>query len=428
MYFSNSMKLRKLMSLLLAVLMVVSLFAGCKKEDPADPTDEPNTPAPSLNLEDPNDPTESTAPIETAPPVEYNENMATVLSQLSVRSIPSKESEVVATLDAGTQVEILRRETTLGIEWGLIQQGWIVMDYVQMNVVSDDPSDNADPTEPEATKPTEPAETIRGMVNVNGLNIREEANTNSKVVGNYDKGDVVTILETKNGWGRTGKGWINMQYISTGNADNNDNNNNTTGNGSTTVIGKGIVTASELNIREAANTTADRVGSYRAGDRVEILEKSGNWGRTSKGWISLDYVYQDGTTGKNTAKGIVEVDGLRIRSGPGTGYDAVGSYNSGARVSILEQFTFNGVKWGCTDKGWISMEYVYVDGTGEDIQYGTVTGDELNIRSGPGTGYNSVGKLNSGDEVEILYTVEVNGVTWGNIEKGWISLDYVDLD
>lgn len=425
MYFSN-IKLRKMMSLLLAIVMVVSLFAGCKKEEPADPTDEPQAPAPSLNLEEPTESTEPPAPVETTP-TEVNENMGTVLSQLTVRSTPSKESEPVGTLDAGTQVEILRREKVLGIEWGLINTGWIVMDYVQMNVPTEEPGTD-EPSEPTATTPKEPEETIRGMVNVNGLNIREEPNTNAKVLGNYDKGDVVTILETKNGWGRTGKGWINMQYISTGTNNNDDDKDNTTGNGSTTVIGKGIVTASELNIREAANTTADRVGSYRAGDRVEILEKSGNWGRTSKGWISLDYVYQDGTTGKNTAKGIVEVDGLNIRSGPGTGYGAVGSYNSGARVNILEQFTFNGVKWGCTDKGWISMEYVYVDGTGEDILYGTVTGDELNIRSGPGTGYGSVGKLNSGDEVEILYTVEVNGVTWGNIDKGWISMDYVDLN
>ena len=426
MYFSN-IKLRKMMSLLLAIVMVVSLFAGCKKEEPADPTDEPQAPAPSLNLEEPTESTEPPAPVETTPPVEMNENMGTVLSQLTVRSTPSKESEPVGTLDAGTQVEILRREKVLGIEWGLINTGWIVMDYVQMNVPTEEPGTD-EPSEPTATTPKEPEETIRGMVNVNGLNIREEPNTNAKVLGNYDKGDVVTILETKNGWGRTGKGWINMQYISTGTNNNDDDKDNTTGNGSTTVIGKGIVTAGELNIREGASTTADRVGMYHSGDRVEILEKSGNWGRTSKGWISLDYVYQDGTTGKNTAKGIVEVDGLNIRSGPGTGYGAVGSYNSGARVNILEQFTFNGVKWGCTDKGWISMEYVYVDGTGEDILYGTVTGDELNIRSGPGTGYGSVGKLNSGDEVEILYTVEVNGVTWGNIEKGWISMDYVDLN
>ena len=424
MYFSN-MKLKRMMSLLLAIVMVVGLFAGCKKEEASDPTDEPQAPAPSLNLEESTESTEATAPVETAP-TEVNENMGTVLSQLTVRSTPSKESEPVGTLDAGTQVEILRREKVLGIEWGLINTGWIVMEYVQMNVVTDEPGTD-EPSEPTATTPAEPEETIRGMVNVNGLNIRENPSTDAEKVGTYDKGDVVTILETKNGWGRTNKGWISMQYISTG-TSNDDDNDNTTGNGSTTVIGKGIVTASELNIRDGASTTADRVGMYHSGDRVEILEKDGNWGRTSKGWISLEYVYQDGTTGKNTAKGIVTVDGLNIRSGPGTAYGAVGSYNSGARVNILEQFTFNGVKWGCTDKGWISMEYVYVDGTGEEILYGTVTGNELNIRSGPGTGYGSVGTLNSGDEVEILYTVEVGDVTWGNIEQGWISLDYVELN
>lgn len=425
MYFSNSVPFKKFMSLLLAVLMLASLFAGCKKEETPEST-EPNA-APGLNLQESTPPTESTAPVETVP-VENKENMATVLTQLTVRSFPSKESNPVATLDAGTQVEILRRETALGIDWGLIQQGWIVMDYVQMNVVSEDPSETTEPSEPASTDtPTE--ESIRGMINVNGLNIREEANTNSKVMGTYNKGDVVTVLETKDGWGRTNKGWIKMEYISTGTSNNEETKpNNTTGNGSTTVVGKGIVTASQLNIRDSASTDGERLGAYRKGDRVEILEKSGNWGRTNKGWISLEYVYQDGTTGKNTAKGIVTGTNLNIRSGPGTKYDSVGSLNAGARVSILEQFTYDGVTWGCIDKGWISLAYVYIDGTGEDVQYGTVTGDQLNIRSGPGTNYGSVGSLNSGDEVEILFTIEVGDVTWGNIEKGWISMDYVDLD
>ena len=66
------------------------------------------------------------------------------------------------------------------------------------------------------------------------------------------------------------------------------------------VIMKGIVIAKDLNIRSSASTEGDRLGSYSYGDRVEILEKDGSWGRTSKGWISLNYVYQDGTTGSKT--------------------------------------------------------------------------------------------------------------------------------
>ena len=107
----------------------------------------------------------------------------------------------------------------------------------------------------------------------------------------------------------------------------------------------------------------------------------------------------------------------------------MGAYNQGDTVSILEQFTYNGVTWGCTSKGWISLEYVELDGVsvGSD-KTGTVTGNGLNIRSGPGKGYASVGSLNSGDRVTIYKQTTVDGTTWGNIDKGWISMDYGDLD
>lgn len=49
-----------------------------------------------------------------------------------------------------------------------------------------------------------------------GLAIRSGAGANNAVLGEYKKGDVVTILEIKmNGkteWGRTDKGWISMKF------------------------------------------------------------------------------------------------------------------------------------------------------------------------------------------------------------------------
>ena len=53
----------------------------------------------------------------------------------------------------------------------------------------------------------------------NRLNIRKEPNSLSAVVGNYINGTIVTILETKNGWGRTDKGWISMDYVTTPNEE-----------------------------------------------------------------------------------------------------------------------------------------------------------------------------------------------------------------
>ena len=46
-----------------------------------------------------------------------------------------------------------------------------------------------------------------------GLNIRSGPGLQHKKVGVYTCGTLVTIFETKNGWGRTAKGWVSMDYL-----------------------------------------------------------------------------------------------------------------------------------------------------------------------------------------------------------------------
>ena len=45
------------------------------------------------------------------------------------------------------------------------------------------------------------------------LNIRAEASARSVVVGRYEPGTAITILERKDGWGRTDRGWIALVYV-----------------------------------------------------------------------------------------------------------------------------------------------------------------------------------------------------------------------
>lgn len=445
MNFSKTCKLSRLLSLLVALLMLATLFAGCKKED--DSTNDTSEPNLNLDLSDETIPSETqTQPTETEPVI-INEKLATVTQQLNIRSAPSTEgSTIVGTLYAGDKVEVERRETLLGVEWAYISEpedGWITMEYVTMDYVSNEPAGNDTSTPagngtPAETKPAEDsanAQSVKGVITASELNIRSEASTDSDVQGSYKKGDVITILEAKNGWGRTNKGWIKMDYVNTSGAANNNTANNTTNNNDNddTATADGttyFVTASQLNIRDEASTEGSTVvGKYAAGDEITILETKNGWGRTNKGWVSMNYIYKTGANnGSNPCDGIVTSDNLNVRSGPGTGYDAVGSFDSGERVNILERITIGGTTWGCTSNGWISMDHVYVDGT--DIGksgLGTITGDNLNIRSGPGTGYGSVGSLDSGKEVTILFQLEVGDTIWGCIEEGWISLDYVDL-
>ncbi len=458
MNFSINPKLSRTLSLVLALVMMTTLFAGCKKAPAPEDTSEPQF---NLNL-DISEPAETEAPVETTEAPVINENTATVLNQLNIRSMPSMEGTIIGTLYAGDRIEIKRRDDVLGKEWVYIispESGWVDAEYIQMDIpTAVEPDDNTDTpageTKPEENKDDKTETNIKGVINANVLNIRSEPSTTTgKVQGAYNKGDVVTILETKNGWGRTNKGWIKMDYVNTTGSNSNGNTNNNkdeddktdekptvtiTGNGSTTVQFRGIVTASELNVRANADQSATRVGSLKYGARVEILEKSGTWGRTKDGWISLNYVYQDGATGTKTGTGTITGDQLNIRSGPGTGYGSVGSYNKGDRVTVLEQFTYNGVTWGCTNKGWISMQYCQLDGAASNdtntntntnvSKAGTVTGDGLHIRSGAGTGFAIVGSLNRGDRVTILSTTVVEGVTWGQTDKGWVSMAYVKLD
>ena len=127
-------------------------------------------------------------------------------------------------------------------------------------------------------------------------------------------------------------------------------------------IAYGVVTATELNIRKGPGTDYDRVGAYKLNARVTIYARNGKWGQTKDGWISMDYVYVDGTVGNmNSEKGTLTGDYVNVRSGPGTEYSVVRSTRKGDRVTILHKVTINGKDWGCMADGWIALQYVQLD-------------------------------------------------------------------
>ena len=123
--------------------------------------------------------------------------------------------------------------------------------------------------------------TIAGKVSTTkGLNIRKEPSTTSEVVGNYDDGSKITIMEIKDGWGRTDQGWVSLNYV-------------TTMDGTSMVdigqaepdIDSSIPTDFEnefkkLNIREKPDKSSAVVGAYPNGTIVTILETQDDWGRT----------------------------------------------------------------------------------------------------------------------------------------------------
>ncbi len=226
----------------------------------------------------------------------------------------------------------------------------------------------------------------------------------------------------------------------------------------------GTVTGDSLRIRRGAGTSYAVVGYLNTGDRVEILEQkqvgSTTWGQIEKGWISLDYVKLDEAESEvpaepeptepeptepeptepeptepeptepetQTMTGTVTATSLRIREGAGTSYKTLGYLPKGTRVEILETATVNGMTWGRTAQGWISLDYVELDKADEPDQTwtGTVNASCLRVRKEPTTASAIVGYLYRGAKVEILETKTVDGTDWGRTSQGWISLDYVN--
>lgn len=358
---NNTNKLKRLLVVGGIVVLCAATMTGCfgKKDT--------NT-QPSLNLEESTPPettTQPTVPPTTAP---KKENMAVVKEQLKPRSSPSLQSNELETeLNVGDEVQILRIETLNGTQWAYSKHGWILVEQLDISNVSLEIGSISTPANPDATEPTaattpesnannntttKPGTTKMGIVTGNGLNIRKESNTTSEVVGTLAYGTRVTVTEVKNGWGKIDKGWISLQYVYM----DGDTSNSAC---------KGIVTGSGLNVRSGPGTNYGGVATLNKNDRVNILFriKVGDytWGCISSGWIRLDYVYIDGTEGPGSGTGYITGSGVNVRGGPGTKYDVVGSYAKDTEVKILAQFTFGDYNWGCTNKGWVRMDFVSMD-------------------------------------------------------------------
>ncbi len=209
----------------------------------------------------------------------------------------------------------------------------------------------------------------------------------------------------------------------------------------TVLVNMATVTTGELNIRKGADSGYEKVGTYKQGDRIEILEtKNGEdgtvWGRTNLGWVNTGYIRKDGTpipesNDPNATKiisddnwtvlgyGIVNLGELNVRMGPGTNYAKVGTVTMGNRYAYYQLAD----GWARTENGWVITEYFYIEGAIADGEMtGAVTTDELNIRTGPNTSFQSVGTYKKGETVHVLAQVDA----WGYTEKGWIFLSYLE--
>ncbi len=212
------------------------------------------------------------------------------------------------------------------------------------------------------------------------------------------------------------------------------------------------VGADSANVRQQPSTNAQVVGTLGPNTEVTVLEWSGEWARIQAG--SIQGWMHRSVLANVDMQLYVEVaeSAVNLRGGPGTTYDVVGGAARGDRLVLLDNTSdWYQIK---TSNGTVA----YILGsltTGEAIpglavspqpaaaattpsatappaqsaeQYVEITGNTVNLRSGPGVTYSTVGSVRKG--IRIVYVGTEDGWYAVRNAKGetvYVSADYARL-
>ena len=218
---------------------------------------------------------------------------------LRIRSGPGTTYSVAGFLFNGKEVDILEFETVGSTVWGRISNGWVCMDYIITDEPYTDSTVEPDVEHKQEEVPEEKNDNtftgsesteIKGIITADALRIRSGAGTNNRIIGFYYRNDPVFVFEKmlvdSVYWGRTDKGWINLDYIAANSSEEPPSAPETSG--------TMRVIADCLRVRKAIGTDQRIAQLLYYGDTVVVFETTtvdGTlWGRVDKGWICMDYV------------------------------------------------------------------------------------------------------------------------------------------
>ena len=134
-------------------------------------------------------------------------------------------------------------------------------------------------TKPQTSTSTTTNYTVR--VTTDSLNVRKGPGVSYAVTTSIRKGEVYTIVETQNGWGKlkSGAGWINLSYT--------EKTSTTTKSSEYKVK----INTGSLNVRKGPSTSCEVVTSVKKGEVYTIVSTHSGWGqlKSGAGWINLSY-------------------------------------------------------------------------------------------------------------------------------------------
>ncbi len=393
------------------------------------------------------------------PGYETNATIVNCVDYVNVRSAPNTSKPAIGKAFAASRIYVITPFVTP--EWHKIDFGgidaYIFAYYVQIDEPADTPTQPVDPPSPteslepeptnsETPSPTEfpptqepgpsgpekPAISQKGTVSCDTLNVRSGPGTNFSVAGKLKKGADVEIIKAFDTtkwhkiWYAGKECYVSASYIKLENE----------------IVANGIVTASVLNVRKAATTSAPAVGSLSKGAKVEIvtLNVSKDWHKIlyngDCAYVHADYIKVEGQSGgtgqpggdepgddKSDVYATVNANRVNFRQSADLKGKIIKTLSRGDTVLLLKPgSSWHKIKFGGVE-GYMYAQYLDVPASVK----GKVTASTLNVRSGASTSSTVIGKLPKDSAVEIVK----KGAVWHTIKfkssTAYVYASYIKL-
>ena len=319
----------------------------------------------------------SVLPLGAAAAGDVKYGIAFTKANLRLRSEASTSSSSLATASKGEVVLLLSKGDK---DWYKVcyngQEGYMSGTYLNV-------------------KTTGNAELGIGTINASKVNLRKGPNASQSIVAVGAKGETAYVVGIENGWYRVIFG-SNICFIRSDYLDLSEIPYENTASGKSPIFFRGNAsTGVEVSASALKNT-----GSSSSSGSSSTSTNNSNTSSGSTAATATDQIY---------GIAFVTGSGLRLRSAPKTSSSTLASASKGEVVVVLEKSgDWCKVLYNLKE-GYMHADYLKIQTTGHaELGYGSVTGSNVNLRSGASTSCSKLASSNKGDTAYIV-----------GVENGW---------
>lgn len=388
----------------------------------------------------------------------YAEEATVSGSDVNVRSGPGVNYPVVVCLSRNTPITVTDRSNG---DWYAINYNGITgfMSSRYINIVDAGSSDQIEITGNVSNGTT-------GYINAMYVRFRSGPDTGSSILGEYNTGKEVQIVGSSGGWTKcviNGQlGYIYSSYVNTGSYNNSGNtgSSGSSASGSSDgviIVGGESSSQPEQNTSPSpdTNTSGGNVSNEVGNDSITVIIPDADPTPTPAPVVTPVPTPAPSPEVAPTEEqaGIISGDYVRFRSGPGTSYSIIGTYNRGTELRAVgtsgewTKCIINGQE-GFVYTSYVSLNTASVtpDNSGDvsvegetvpvtpappvventQSKSGYINGNNVRFRSAPSTSSAIISELYFGNNVTITgYSGDWTAITY-NGENGFVYSSYVN--